>query len=165
MLQSKLLKLFLEKKESLQPSFDFIIDTWQVSYVRFAGGKKATYSSIEEFYHSLILSNKNQSSSHYTQAEWIDRVNWQVWCEGLTISKSSEDELKEEIKYSLEEIEKEFEENNNQEKIPEIPFPINTISSWSIKETKNQRHAVGLTWAILSETSTDYFYIERHWES
>lgn len=104
-MNSQILRKLIQ--ENISPghlAFEEIGNTWQMSYVRFAGGNKKDFDSIEHFYLSLMKSDKNPNYGYINQPEWIDRVDWIEWCLGLEIQKISDTELEAELKNALEEL-------------------------------------------------------------
>ena len=163
--QQKIFKLIKEDKEQGVFDFEVIADTWQISYVRFAGAEKKSFESVEHFYFSLMKSDMNPTSGYVNQAEWIERVDWNAWCQGLSINKVNEEEFRRDLKNAMEEIKEAEPEQDRKFDDSRIKFPNEIINCWSIEESMESRHPVGATWSFLVETNNDFFYLERHWES
>jgi hypothetical protein len=167
MTQRELIKCIKNKEPKFNFDFDELGMTWQISYVRFVGGDKKQFNSIEYFYFSLIKSINNVTSNIFGSLEWKYKVDLLNWAANLEIeqieTKDFDIDLYEAFK-ELSENENKWEESERIDK-SKIKIPNGLLNCWTIKETKELRHPVGLTWSKIVETAESFFYLERHWES
>lgn len=155
------IKTYADKKPNLTVDEGTI--TWQVSHVWLAGGLKAYYSSIEDFYLNTIFNCSHYESGYVGQAPWLERVNLPNWCQGLRIEPANIEQVQRELEDGLNEAL----ENEPEEEFDAENFKVDGVieRAWSISESTEPRTALGGHWAFLFETRDTFFYLERNWES
>ncbi|HLP51767.1 MAG TPA: hypothetical protein VK154_12855 [Chitinophagales bacterium] len=161
----QVLKAYLQQQLPYQLIFDEIAFTWQVSFVRMVGGKKKDFCCIEQFYAACIMSPNNQTGRYVYESEWIERVDFAGWVDGLKIKMVDEADLHKDIQETLQELTENPAENGEGLEIDVVKLPEKVIRCFDIEESSMPRNPVGWNRAKLAETADDYFYLERHWES
>jgi len=149
-------------------SFDEVGMTWQVSFVRYVSAPICVFKSIEDFFICLIKYGNNMTTSYIGKPEWIETVNLIDWVEHLKIEKIPCEKFVDELDDAFRELD---EEEHNWEESERIDRTIvktpndKILQCWKVEETDFLRNPVGATWSFIAQSNTDFFYLERHWES
>lgn len=155
------------KNYNLDFETDGIGWTWGVSYVRLTVGQKSKFETLEHFFFSTIMSNKNITSSINGKLNWIDNTDLKEWAKNLNVRQIKPEELNLFIVSSLHDINENLKYWTAENCIDTsfLDASKEYDNCFLVNETISPRNYINTTDVYLTSDNNHYYCFEGHWES
>jgi hypothetical protein len=120
-------------------------------------------ASPEEVLSGVVWNAVGGWSSHVSDLRpWVQRADFGEWANGLQIRNLTENEWKDAIQQAETDL------RGADEETPVTVAWLKDMSfvrGWSIEETRQHRHSVGATKSFVVLSTSEWIFLEMHWES